>query len=146
VSSLIAQIADAVVSDLNAGSFSQSFTAVRKWLVEWPLEEMASLHVAVTLGPSTWEVLTRARDRARHTTDVVVQQQVDPTGTGPDALVEFLEELVAHFRGKVLAAGSDSIVCLERSMVPGTVAALDRALLDNPHVFTGVLRLQWLVQ
>jgi hypothetical protein len=148
MSSLIAQVADAVAAELNAGAFSLSpLGAVRKWLVDWRLEELATLHVAVTMGPSTWEFRTRALDEQRHTTDVVAQQRVDPTDNAEaDALVAFLEELVGHFRGRTLSAGSSRIICLERTLVPGNAAAVDRALLDNPHVFTAVLRLQWLVK
>jgi len=144
--SLITSLADAVTADLNDGSFSQSFTAVRKWLVDWKLEDLSTLQVVVTPGPSKWAHLTRGKDRADHATDVIVQKHVDPTvNTEPDALCAFLEELVAYYRTKAITtAGGDNLRCLERELVPGSAAAVNQDLLANAHVFTGVLRATWL--
>jgi len=144
---LISDIGDAVVADLNGGSWSQSFTAVRLWLVQFDLADLATLRVAVTPGPSQWQPMGRGRDLATHATDVILQKKIDPTtNAAADALVALLLELTDHYRGKILAAGARSICCLERNYIPGNSAAVDPAHLDNPHVFNGVLRLTWTVQ
>ena len=43
----ITEIADAVTAELNAGSFSQAFTAERHYRPVFDLPEMGTLHVTV---------------------------------------------------------------------------------------------------
>ena len=57
--SKIADIAQAVTDELNAGSFSQEFTAQRTCVPIFELKDMASLHVTVV--PKGRELETAAR-------------------------------------------------------------------------------------
>ncbi len=52
-------VADAVVASLNAGTFSQQFTAERKYVPAFELAEMQTLHVtvvpkSVSIRGNTW--------------------------------------------------------------------------------------------
>lgn len=147
MSSLIAQIADAVVTELNDGQFGQEFTADRKWLVRWKLHDLQSLRVTVVPGPASYEKLDRCRDDQRHEMDIAVQKKIDPDkNTQVDELVGLMEEFIAHFRVKSLTAGGKAITCIQRALIPGSNAAVAKEHLEDMRTFTGVLRTTWLVR
>lgn len=58
---VIADLADAVVTAINAGSYSQTFTAVRRNHVAYELSDMATLHVTVV--PQTISAADAARGK-----------------------------------------------------------------------------------
>lgn len=147
MSSLIAQISDAIVTELNAQTFSQEFTAVRKWLAKWTLPELATLRVSVVPGPATYTMASRGQDDERHEIDIAVQKKIDAGSIAAvDILVELMEEFIAHFRAKLLMAGTTNIICVVRALVPGAEAAVAREHLEDLRTFTGVIRTTWLVR
>jgi len=145
--SLIADIADAVVAELNGAQFSLEFTAVRRWIVKWTLPDLNTLRVTVVPGPASYDPLDRCRDDERHEMDIAVQKKVNPAdNTEIDALVALLEEFIEHFRRKELMAGSKAIKCVRRQLVPGSEAAVAKEHLEDFRSFTGVLRTTWLMR
>jgi hypothetical protein len=101
------QIADAVVSELNGHTFSQSFRAVRAYLPEYKLEDMGTLHVTVVPAEFAGEPSDRSRDREDHKLHVAIQQRFKPeNGTVPlaslDGLVALSEEIRDFLRDRKL--------------------------------------------
>lgn len=101
------QIADAVVVELNAHTFSQPFTAVRAYLPEYKLEEMGTLHVTVVPAEFSGEPSDRSRDREEHKLHVAVQQRFKPQdGAVPlvslDGLMGLTEEIRDYLRDRRL--------------------------------------------
>jgi hypothetical protein len=144
VSCRAGQIADAVVTELNAQSFSQEFTSVRKYRVKYALTALQSLKVAVSPGPASFELLDRRRDDTQYATDVVFLKKIDPdSNTAVDALVELMEEIKDHFRAKGLTAGSTAIFCRSREFINPGDSLVDESLLKDSRTFVGVVRLQW---
>jgi hypothetical protein len=101
------QIADAVVAELNAHTFSQLFCAVRAYLPEYKLEEMGTLHVTVVPAEFSGEPSDRSRDREEHKLHVAVQQRFKPQdGAVPvanlDGLIGLTEEIRDSLRNQPL--------------------------------------------
>lgn len=93
----IIAIADALVDRLNnAPGWSQSFTAVRKYLPEYKLEDMATLHVTVVPRATTNENIDRQRNEYLPQVDVAIQKRVDlSSNTAPDAMMQLVDEFVS---------------------------------------------------
>ena len=74
--SVVVAIADATVEALNAGSFSQEFTARRYYQPVFALPEMQELHVSVV--PKSLEIFAGARHQNQHdyAIDIGVQKKV----------------------------------------------------------------------
>jgi len=134
--SVIVAIADAVVAELNGGSFSQSFTAERNYLPLYDLKQLKTLRVTVV--PSGTAIETKARKTAQHDVeiDVAVQQKLAATdNTELDPLLALVEEIADHFRFKRLA--SPDAVWIKTENEP--VYAQEH--LDQYRVFTSLLTL-----
>jgi hypothetical protein len=107
--SIVIEIADAVVAALNAATLSQPFTAARHYLPEFDLKEMETLHVSVVPAELDEETADRTRDRAEYKIHVAVQKRVakqDPPGLDTqaiDALMQLVQEIDDLFRHKRLA-------------------------------------------
>jgi len=98
---LIADIADAVVAELNAGSFSVPFTAERLYRPDFELPEMKDLHVSVV--PHGLEMTTAGRGLSQHDVqiDLAVQKKLDAADNAEiDALMGLVEELAEFLRTK----------------------------------------------
>ncbi|HND54215.1 MAG TPA: hypothetical protein PLV92_17515, partial [Pirellulaceae bacterium] len=84
----IVQLADAVVADLNAATFSQPFTAQRSYLPRWKLEELATIRVTVVPKDDVGERASRAQWQEDYQLDVAIQQRLGANETAQmDALV-----------------------------------------------------------
>jgi len=96
---LIVDIADAVVTELNAGTFSQTFRAARHYRPQFRLEEMKDLHVTVV--PKGVEATTVSRSGVQYdiSVDVAVQKKLEKeTNTDLDPLMNLAEEIANFFR------------------------------------------------
>lgn len=140
-------VADAVVAALNAGTFSQSFTAARSY-AGWrlKLETLDGLRVDVVPAEYADTALaSQGTDEAVCRVDVVVRKKLDPsdsssgvaTNAAVDPLVALVEEIARFFMD------SD-----ERRLDDYTDAAWRDARVLWPYVpqhlptqFTGVVRL-----
>lgn len=136
----IVQIADAVVAQLNATSFSQPLQAERHYLPQFELSEMTELRVSVVPRSVASKGHDRNRDSFDYRVDVAVQRKLDPTPGNLDALMVLVEEIADHFRSHPLA-GYPQARCTEVENVP--VYAPEH--LDEFRQFTSVLTLTFRV-
>lgn len=101
---LVADVADAVVVEINSHVFSQPFNAERHYLPVFELPEMKTLHVTVV--PKGMTVTQIARNQAAYDVqiDVAVQKKFD-TGDAAelDPLMVLAEEIADFFRFKTLS-------------------------------------------
>ncbi len=94
-----ARIAAAVVVELNAGTFSQSFTAARAYSPEFELPDMETLQVTVVPKGVTTQPGSRSHRQHDYSVDVAVQQKLQTADdTEIDALMTLAEEVGDHFR------------------------------------------------
>ena len=106
---VILDTADAVVALLNAGEFSQQFTAERLYLPLFELPDMATLHVTVVPKAVAIAGLSRIVSQREFKIDVAVQQKGDETAETIDPLVDLVEEIVDYFQSRRLA--SPNVIC-----------------------------------
>jgi hypothetical protein len=133
------QIADALVAELNVKTFSQPFTAVRAYLPEYELKDMATLHVTVVPAEFEGEPNDRSRDREEHKLHVAVQQRFEPIGgivplARLDELLKLCEEIRDFLRDRTLAS------CPEvRRVKTEHKPIYDPKHLKEANQFTGLL-------
>ena len=130
----IVDIADAVVSAINSGTFSKPVTAVRHYQPTFELSEMSNLRVSVVPRSVVITALDRGRDSVDYQIDVAVQQKTDMTTAALDALMVLVQELADYFRRQPLA-GFPLAYCVEVKNEP--VYAIEH--LDELRLFTSVL-------
>lgn len=95
--SLVVDIADAVVAELNAapiGTFEPAFTAARRVLPVFELAELAELKVTVVPKGVQITGSTRSASQYDITIDIGIQQKLPPGDTDLDAEVATLGSLV----------------------------------------------------
>jgi len=98
MSSMITNLADAVVSELNGVTFSMAFTAERLYRPDFELADMQDLHVSVV--PRALEMTSVGRGLGQYDVqiDVAVQRKLDAAdNTEIDALMALVGELVEFF-------------------------------------------------
>ncbi len=100
----IIDIADSVVAELNAATFSQPVSAVRHYAPQFDATEMTTLHVTVVPKGLSSQMLDRSRDTFEYLVDVAVQQKVDQANPPLDELMTLVEEIANHFRARALAS------------------------------------------
>ena len=101
--SLITDIADAVAVDLNAGSFSLPFTAVRRYVPRFNLQEMETLRVSVVPKGLTITTASRKEDQHEVRVDIGVQKKFDQGDNAElDPLMALVEEIADFFRSSRL--------------------------------------------
>ena len=135
-------IAEAVKDELNAGTFSVPFEAVRRYLPRLDLAAMGeALHVTVVPGGIASETAGRRQVRHDYRIDVAVQRKVAKAdGATLDPLMALVEEIAEHFRGK-RPAGGGAAMCIGVENVP----VYSAEHLDEDGAFTSVLRLTYRV-
>ena len=109
----IVQLADAVVTDLNAATFSQPFTAQRSYLPRWKLEELATIRVTVVPKDDVGERASRAQWQEDYQLDVAIQQRLGANETAQmDALVLLGQELADYFKSRNPAGDLATLVAV----------------------------------
>lgn len=135
---LITDIADAVVTALNAGTFALEFTAVRTLVPQVKLEDMSTLHVKVVPTTTRSRLVTRTATEREFIIDVGVQQKCDVDDDDvTDPLVTLCEAIEALLFGKVLTAGSKKAICIAVNDPAGRDAA-DYSHASTLRQFTSV--------
>jgi len=106
---VITDIADAIVAELNAATFSQPVTAVRHYLPQFDLKEMQTLRVTVVPKAVVLASSDRSRGQGDYSVDVAVQKKFE-TGDNAelDVLTGLTEEIADHFRRKRLTSYPDA--------------------------------------
>ena len=96
---VITDVADAIVVELNAATFSQPVNAVRAYLPQYKLTEMQNLHVTVVPKSIVLANPDRSRSQSDYSFDVAVQKKFS-TGSNEelDALIDLVQDIVVYFR------------------------------------------------
>jgi len=134
--SVITEIADAVVAELNAGSFSQPFAAERHYLPVFELDDIKNLRVTVV--PKGVAIQATGRNSNQHDVEIDIAVQKKLTKTDPaeiDPLMALVEEIADRFRFKRFA--SPDAVWIRTQNEP----AYAQEHLDQFRVFTSLLTL-----
>lgn len=85
---ILKQLAEAVVLDLNQGSFGQSFIAERSYDPQHDLPEFEALQVTVAPKSEAGEMASRSSDLYGYTVDVAVQKKLpEKTSNAADLVV-----------------------------------------------------------
>jgi hypothetical protein len=132
----IIQIADAVVAQLNAATFSQPLTAARHYAPSFKLPDMKTLHVTVVPRAISSASLDRSRDTFSYEVDVAIQRKTDGEQATLDALMTLVEEIADHFRVGPLASFPGAR-CMDVKNSP----VFSPEHLDEFRQFTSVLTL-----
>jgi hypothetical protein len=107
---VLTDIADAVVAELNAGSFGQSFTAQRAYLPVFDLAEMKDLHVTVVPKGLATTPFGRDSSQSDYAIDIGIQKKLSGTTAADiDPLMALVEEIGRFFRQRRLASYPDAI-------------------------------------
>ena len=143
---VIIQIADALVTDLNAEtSFSQDFVAVRRYVPVTELKEKKDLLVFVCLPAMTSEILGRSDVVRRHTLQIGVMKGVsDPesANSGVDPLVLLVEEIVQFIEQHRRPATFPDAVCVDIQADP----LISADALISRHEFVSVIKATYVCQ
>jgi len=95
----ILDIADAIVTQLNAATLSQAFTAVRGYLPTFELEDFDTLQVTVVPKADDGKLDTRSQSIHDYAIDIGIQKRFDAiTNDNLDPLVLLTEEIADFFR------------------------------------------------
>ena len=99
--SVMTDVADAIVAELNAATLSQPVAAVRSYLPQYKLTEMQSLHVTVVPKGIVLANPDRSRSQADYSFDVAVQKKIS---TGANEELDVLTDLRAFSQTNGLEA------------------------------------------
>lgn len=98
-------LAQAVVAELQAGTYSQPCDVVRAYAPVATLQELTTARVTVIPKRCDSELQSRAALRDEYAVDIAVQRKVDPADLAEiDALLLLTEELRDFLKGRALAA------------------------------------------
>ncbi len=103
MSSEVIDIADAVVAELNDGSFSQAFTALRKYRPEFELKELAELQVTVVPRSLERSIAGRGCRQIDYDIDIAVQKRISDDADC-DALMGLVQEIIDYLDDHSLTA------------------------------------------
>jgi hypothetical protein len=107
---VITDIADAVVAELNGGTFSQAVEAKRFYRPVFDLAEMSALHVSVVPKGVTIERADRSRNQQDVQIDVAVQKKFESGDAAElDPLMALVEEIADFCRLRRLTSYPDAI-------------------------------------
>ncbi len=102
--SIVIDIADAVMAELNSGTFSKAVTAVRRVLPRFELEDLIELKVSVV--PRTSNISNASRSTSQHEIeiDIGIQQKVQDINVEVPQLGLLVDEIEAFIRKRPLAS------------------------------------------
>jgi restriction endonuclease Mrr len=103
MSATIIALAEAVVTELNAATFSQDFTALRYYTVLFELKDMETLRVSVVPRSLASTALDRSKDSYEYQIDIAIQKRDNGTLAASDALMQLVEEIADHMKNITLA-------------------------------------------
>lgn len=141
--SRIATIADYVVQELNSLSWSQSFTAERRYIAEYTDKQLETLKVIVIAGLDTPALLSRGILNHTHVVYVTIQKRVDPTVTADiDALAYLGEEITKYYAWDSSNNGHRKLAGLSTSHITSAIndpICDPKVLSENRRFFGGVV-------
>lgn len=132
----LVKVAEAVLTELQAGTFSQPFTPERAYLPRHTPQQLKAL--TVTVVPAGWESDFASRHATRRdcTIQIGLQKKLVAEDNGElDPLVGLAQEIEEHFRKLKRLPTADAVLV----GVEALAAPLDDEDLDQRRVFTAVL-------
>lgn len=138
---LITQVAEAVVAELNATTFSQPITAFRSYLPRVELAELKTLKVTVVPSNVTVVAASRSQTQRDVAIDVAVQKKLgQEQNVSLDPLLALAEEIAEHFWAKRLDSFPGAL-CVKTEFKP--IYAPEH--IEQLRTFTSVLTLTFRV-
>lgn len=138
---LITQVAEAVVAELNAATFSQPITATRSYLPRVELADLKVLKVTVVPSSVTVAAVSRSQTHRDVAIDVAVQKKLgQEQNISLDPLLTLAEEIAEHFRAKRLDSFPGAL-CVKTEFKP--IYAPEH--IEQLRTFTSVLTLTFRV-
>ena len=136
---LVIDIADAVVAELREGTFSQSFTPLRRVSPQYDIAELAVLRVTVV--PASMEISSDSRMASRHDVqiDVGIQKKLGRSLDDDIAPLCNLVDEIGEFLKRRRLSQMPQVLFL--SLTNDPIYAVEH-LVDN-GVFTSVLRITY---
>ena len=136
--SIVTDVADAVAEELNAGSFSQAFTAARLVLPRFELKDLVELKVSVV--PRTLGISGNTRAASKYAVEIVtgIQKKVQDIEAGTDELGLLVDEIGDFIRKRPLASAPWA-----RWTSTQNDPVYDPGHLDQHRVFTSVLTITY---
>ncbi len=145
--STITDLADAVVSRINSGRYSQDVTAQRLYQPVLELPDAETLQVSVVPKAQRVTVLSRTENAFQIDIDVAVQKKVgkiDDDQTELDALMALVQEIIDRLRFEHLVIGAPTPKrALFQSLTHEPIYA--REHLDQLRQFTSVVTVTYQV-
>lgn len=139
--SLILQVADAVVAELNATTFSQPLSVSRSYLPRVELTDLKILRVTVVPSSVTVAAASRSQTQRDVAIDVAVQKKLgQEQNASLDPLLALAEEIAEHFRAKRLDSFPGAL-CVKTEFKP--IYAPEH--IEQLRTFTSVLTLTFRV-
>lgn len=144
--SIYVDVADAVVTELNS-ECELGATAVRKWIAQYAIKDLANLVVTVIAGPQEREPMGRGRYKTIQNVDVALQQKITVDNATIDAVVAKFEALLDYFKNRRLTTTEGkTITCLDPVPIEGSESGIALEHLEDKRCYTAVLRLPFTVQ
>jgi len=131
----VTDIADAIVAQLEDGSFVVDFTICRAYRPEYSLTQLKTVQVTVVPKTMEWTAATKIRDNRQYTVDIAIQQKLANEEAGTvDPLMLLAEQFcTVLFRHRLDAM--ESALCVEIANEP--IYSLEH--LEEHAVFTSLL-------
>lgn len=138
---LITQVAEAVIAELNATTFSQPITSIRSYLPRVELADLKTLKVTVVPSSVTVAAASRSQTQRDVAIDVAVQKKLgQEQNVSLDPLLALAEEIAEHFRAKRLDSFPGAL-CVKTEFKP--IYAPEH--IELLRTFTSVLTLTFRV-
>jgi hypothetical protein len=138
---LITQVAEAVIAELNATTFSQPITAIRSYLPRVELADLKALKVTVVPSSVTVAAASQSQTQRDVAIDVAVQKKLgQEQNPSLDPLLALAEEIAEHFRAKRLDSFPGAL-CVKTEFKP--IYAPKH--IEQLRTFTSVLTLTFRV-
>lgn len=148
---LLAQVADAVTSELNSDgrSWSQLFVAKRMNAPKIKLSELANLHVFVTPLSRTRSPLTRTKSEYRIEVMIGIQKGIatpeDAEDVQTDTLIKLGEEIDEYFAPGLKLTDLPTVSCIGSQYGAGDDSSWMSLKAENElQLFTGIVKLTFL--
>ena len=135
-------IAEAVKTELNAGSFSRDFEAERLYAPKFELPDMKTLHVSVVPHGIESEAGTRTTHRTDVQVDIAIQQKLSKTDAAMageiDELMALVEQIADYLRQRQLTDFPHALWIRDQN-----VPVYSQEHLEQFRQFTSVLTLTY---
>ena len=137
----VVELTNALITELNAEAWSQSFVAARHYRPRSAAMELKNLTVTVVPRRFTIDAATREHDLREAQIDLAIQQRLTSESNEEiDGLLNLVDEITRYFKLRRLAAMPKAI-CIKVENEP--IYAVDH--LDEFRCFTSVLSMTFML-